>query len=89
MLNAAPAPAPSHPPTSPLQAVLRKVKSWLVEAKVVTNIFQGKYFMSKQVNSKAEACGGEMCGGREGLFCAKFPFSLKGTAQAALFLNIQ
>lgn len=43
--------------------------------------------MSKQVNSKAEACGGEMCGGREGLFCAKFPFSLKGQPKLPYFLT--
>jgi len=42
--------------------------------------------MSKQVNSEAETRGAEMCGGREGLFCAKFPFSLKGEPKLLYFL---
>lgn len=42
--------------------------------------------MSKQVNSEAETCGREMCGGREGLFCAKFPSSLKGEPKLPYFL---
>lgn len=64
-----------------------EVRSWLLGDQTVTDVFWGKYLMSKHVNSKAQACGQVMCGGREGLFCAKFPFSRNGHAKSPYFLT--